>query len=769
MVTTVEEFAPVIVDWSTKYPGMSEGAMNSVKGLVVHHTGGRGVPSSVAAVLLNRGYGVQYIMDRDGTVYRVAQPGVKVQHFKPGEGPGAGFSNVNTEGIEIIANDDTDLTPAQVESFTKFAFWHSTVNGYDPTKAIFGHGEVNFTGKYAKQPTEGMTAKNAFEAAYPELEKEWTAGGFNFAPGYPAGPSSILTADGGSALAAINSVFGTEPDYWALSYAVPKPLVPLPRARPRYSLLGLPAPAPLADGVVASSLQQLHDLRDNAVVRASAPPIGAGGPITGGDGVSPLDPPPMAGEPASRGYGWWPSSAVDVPEMKGRGQPVVNPNWNDVFGDTPSPLSEATAARKDADLLPVTPSGPAPGKVDRLGDAAPGKTSRLRTDQSNSIATLAELRRSVYDGLGLPPEVNAADDVQILPVQRIAIPVGFAVPANLVTSNRSLVDTSIGFTWNAPKSVAEAMAGADMGHAFDQTFSKPVINGVPYKVETGGLSPEARSERAAPKPQAPAMATVKPPSGGMAGQDVYKAPAKPKSTTPSLFPGGDPANVLREAAARRPIYQPGMVGRGLPSPGVQFITSEVANPAYTTWQKQMAAYESASKNPGYVPYTGYGDPGGLTKPPVFTGPKTITVKRQIAASPKAPITGGSYTIQAGDTLSSIARRSGVSVAELARINGIADPNKIAAGASIRTSASSKSISVAPSPATMSAALAAQRAVGARRATGSSPAPAAPAKSGTAVGSSTKTVYKIGAIYTTTTGAKKMAVAGPGGVAVFVPV
>lgn len=41
--------------------------------------------------------------------------------------------------------------------------------------------------------------------------------------------------------------------------------------------------------------------------------------------------------------------------------------------------------------------------------------------------------------------------------------------------------------------------------------------------------------------------------------------------------------------------------------------------------------------------------------------------------------GGSYTIQAGDTLSAIAARYGMSYETLARLNNISDPNRIVAG------------------------------------------------------------------------------------------
>jgi len=53
----------------------------------------------------------------------------------------------------------------------------------------------------------------------------------------------------------------------------------------------------------------------------------------------------------------------------------------------------------------------------------------------------------------------------------------------------------------------------------------------------------------------------------------------------------------------------------------------------------------------------------------------------------------SYKIKSGDTLGKIAARNGMTVKELARLNGIADPNKIRAGQVIKLSA----ITNAPPP------------------------------------------------------------------------
>lgn len=50
---------------------------------------------------------------------------------------------------------------------------------------------------------------------------------------------------------------------------------------------------------------------------------------------------------------------------------------------------------------------------------------------------------------------------------------------------------------------------------------------------------------------------------------------------------------------------------------------------------------------------------------------------------RKPITGKNYTVQYGDTLSNIARRAGMSVKEIAELNGITDVNKIMTGQKLK--------------------------------------------------------------------------------------
>ena len=69
---------------------------------IVHHTSGRGTVDGVVQTLKDRGLGVEYVMDRDGNIYRTGDAGA--QNIKTGWGPkGTGLNNQNVVGMEIIA------------------------------------------------------------------------------------------------------------------------------------------------------------------------------------------------------------------------------------------------------------------------------------------------------------------------------------------------------------------------------------------------------------------------------------------------------------------------------------------------------------------------------------------------------------------------------------------------------------------------------------------------------------------------------------------
>ncbi len=124
------------------------------KAFIVHHTGGGGSIQGVLDTLRQRHLGVQYVMDRDGSIYQVGGPGES--QMMPGSGQyGSGLSNANTVGMEVIAKDDSDVTPAQVAAARQF------IPAVYPNIAVYGHGQVN---PGHKQETEGMTIVNALQA-----------------------------------------------------------------------------------------------------------------------------------------------------------------------------------------------------------------------------------------------------------------------------------------------------------------------------------------------------------------------------------------------------------------------------------------------------------------------------------------------------------------------------------------------------------------------------------------------------------------------------
>src|SRR5215475_11921422 len=123
-----------------------------VQGFVVHHSGGSSL-NALVTTLQQRGLGSQYLMDRDGTIY--AFGGAGARQMQPNDkwgGIAPGLSNHNSVGMEVVAKDDKDVTPAQVASARAF------IGAYYPNTPVYGHGEVN---PGHKQASEGMTIVNA--------------------------------------------------------------------------------------------------------------------------------------------------------------------------------------------------------------------------------------------------------------------------------------------------------------------------------------------------------------------------------------------------------------------------------------------------------------------------------------------------------------------------------------------------------------------------------------------------------------------------------
>lgn len=149
-------------DTSDLPPAMNAATGQPPDAFIVHHTGGRGTPESVLSTLNQRGLGVEYVMDRDGKIYQIGRPGAanimpeNKYRQNPILGEGKPFlTNQNIVGMEVIAKDDKDVTPAQRDAAARF------IRERYPNTPVFGHGEVN---PGHKEPDEGMTITNAIRA-----------------------------------------------------------------------------------------------------------------------------------------------------------------------------------------------------------------------------------------------------------------------------------------------------------------------------------------------------------------------------------------------------------------------------------------------------------------------------------------------------------------------------------------------------------------------------------------------------------------------------
>lgn len=128
------------------------GRLESVKGIIVHHTAGGATADDTIATFKKRGFPAHYVVEPDGTVVQTLPDGARGQHMRNGQGPGAGLSNANTIGIEVIARDNRGVTPQQKAATIALIQQKSQQHNIDPAKATFGHGEVNGH----KESDEGM-------------------------------------------------------------------------------------------------------------------------------------------------------------------------------------------------------------------------------------------------------------------------------------------------------------------------------------------------------------------------------------------------------------------------------------------------------------------------------------------------------------------------------------------------------------------------------------------------------------------------------------
>jgi hypothetical protein len=129
----------------------------AARAFIMHHTAMSGSAQDIVNFWKKqgKGYGAQYIMDRQGKVHDT------LKEFGYGgtneilNDPTRGLSNKNVVGMEIIAKDDSDVTQAQAAAAAAF------IRKTYPNIAVYGHGQVN---PGHKEATEGQKARLAVEA-----------------------------------------------------------------------------------------------------------------------------------------------------------------------------------------------------------------------------------------------------------------------------------------------------------------------------------------------------------------------------------------------------------------------------------------------------------------------------------------------------------------------------------------------------------------------------------------------------------------------------
>lgn len=142
-------------------------AMENPQAVVFHHTAGEGTPEGVINTLNTRTdpftgrpmvLGTHYIIDRDGGIHAALPPGTRGAHILPSKIND--LSNANTYGVEVIAKDNSDVTPAQIAAGQRL-YAHLSAGRSEPL-GVFGHGELN---PGHKLPDEGLAIVNPIRMA----------------------------------------------------------------------------------------------------------------------------------------------------------------------------------------------------------------------------------------------------------------------------------------------------------------------------------------------------------------------------------------------------------------------------------------------------------------------------------------------------------------------------------------------------------------------------------------------------------------------------
>ena len=179
--------------------------------------------------------------------------------------------------------------------------------------------------------------------------------------------------------------------------------------------------------------------------------------------------------------------------------------------------------------------------------------------------------------------------------------------------------------------------------------------------------------------------------GAGASARVAKAADKPVSL-PTLHSAALADQVMgRYPTRRKSVYNAAAALNFGANPGSATTGTQTANSGtYTVKKGDTLSGIAARYGTTYqalAAYNGIADPNKISVGQVIKIPGGST--KPSTASPAKPTTGtqtansGTYTVKKGDTLSGIAARYGTTYQALAAYNGIADPNKISVGQTIK--------------------------------------------------------------------------------------
>lgn len=139
-----------VVDQSGKFGGNWNFGTMKANSLVVHHTAGRGTVEGVVQTFKERGFPAHFVIDREGKTHQILGIDQRGRHTKNSKVNDV--TNANSWGVEIIAKDDSDVTPKQVQAAVQLTKMLHEQHGM-PMNRVFGHGEINTH----KQQTEGAS------------------------------------------------------------------------------------------------------------------------------------------------------------------------------------------------------------------------------------------------------------------------------------------------------------------------------------------------------------------------------------------------------------------------------------------------------------------------------------------------------------------------------------------------------------------------------------------------------------------------------------